>query len=888
MTLPNDEQKSCPRHRQILDNKVGITGGGTNGATDAVENPPTGQANQLSTRAVVAGSPGLWRPRSPDEYVTDFEYVTWEMIHQSMRYFNRKLRDPKKPWVEPWYRWPLPLALAYTYAKLHHIRFQSITSALNFMTTNTVPIVREPREARKFFRTDGKWNADFADALMGASGERFSWNFPPDEPVDVTRIRPSLSEHANILYRHTRLNPETQEVEDIEVLADGRSLLFGGSILWNVHGFFGVTIDRCPINQNPLLLPRSPGQGWANDQMILDRSAPDTTRVTDDGPPTRRARNHQWILPHVYGATPEEERRLRSFVDGKMKVGPDGDLLEDDPGFPLIGFKNNLTPETYFLHWLHVVDHNACCEWLKSLEPDWDDERLYQEAKKAIILLNMKNHTLPWTEELLRHIVQSTGMRADWAGLIGERRKMWLMRRFDESKFLNWLGTPLRHSELLFGMPGSKHRHFSGDYGVPTEFRIAYRLHWLLRSNIELLDHKTNDLIKRFKLLDYIGHNTREIWRTYGKEDVVYTTLNQECGAPVLHGLPNAIRQFHNQQNDALTDLGAADLAREYEDGTWSYQRFRRSLGEDEVTSFLELAAGDEVFAKELTELYQGDLSKVHVVVGILAEYKAEGNALSTNQYWQFALNAPRRFKSLWLLTDGFNYKTWGHSMDWGIHSGGILGMIRRHVPALASQLEGVDRPYNVIRKQHLEFPFRTYQKLQGHTGDLALSDLRTFLMGSVTGLAAIWTGAALPSLVGWLLAAYAAGSLGLAAKRIMVMKDLELCWRLSSADMGKSKYDTLKDAGLWIDRAAFFGKLAALGVIAGGGFIGLACVCLPSGHCYPVWASGSDWFLDQEKVECPRRRRPVARYRLEQTDGQAAPLHRQLRSRCGAVCRRR
>jgi hypothetical protein len=757
---------------------------------------------------------GYWQVLSPRVGVSNFEYVVIQMLHDVLQWFNHKLAKPNR--MISWLDWPYILALLYLVVKLQFVRLQSISSPHSFMSKFVEPIRRVDRLALKFFNTEGVGNADHYFLKMGGTSDRFAYDYPPYFPGDEKELEAMASRGEKILLR--RKHPVTGE--DIEILAGNRSRMFAGEILFEVHNFFQVTEDRCPINQNPHKIKRSPGEGFPNDEMILDRSSDDATRATKDGPPTRRANNHQWILTAIYGRNKKEEARVRDGA--KLKTAPDGNLLRDPdrPGLPLVAFVNNMTPDSYVYFYLIFNDHNACVDWLTKLHPDWDDETKFQTAKKAMVLLNAEFHTKPWTKDLLRNRVMSSAMDADWNGFIGKRGKMYLIRLFGRHPFLNWLGTPLRHFEPLWGMVGSGHRHFSGDYEVPMHFRIAYRLHWLLRSKVSMFDPKTKALLKRYDLLDYISDNTMEVVQEDSVEGVIFSMVKDACGGPALHNMPSALGNFPNQQNGQPTSLAFADLFREYTDGTWSYLQFLRSLGEREPTSFLELTAGNVEFAKELSELYEDDLNKVHVEVGILAEFKADGNALPMSQFLEFAKDAPRRLKSLWLLTDGFNLKNFGwEAMCWGTFSGGFMGMIDRHAQGLRPHMEGVDRPFSIWPDTQ-QYPERLYQKVWGLKSELARADVKTFLLGSVTGLAAIFTGAASPSAVRLVLAVYAAGAISLAGKRIMIMKDLEDCWRACYTDLRKHKYGLLADAQAWIDRAAFFGKLGALGVLAGGGYM--------------------------------------------------------------------
>ncbi|XP_037800324.1 chorion peroxidase-like [Penaeus monodon] len=100
---------------------------------------------------------------------------------------------------------------------------------------------------------------------------------------------------------------------------------------------------------------------------------------------------------NVYGSTEEEAKPLRSFVDGKLKVKTQNgnDLLPPhreectDASRQFHCFKAgdsrvNEQPELAVMHTVWMRQHNRLAEGLKKLNPGWDDEVLYQEARRIV------------------------------------------------------------------------------------------------------------------------------------------------------------------------------------------------------------------------------------------------------------------------------------------------------------------------------------------------------------------------------------------------------------------------------------------------------------------------------------------------------------------------
>lgn len=111
---------------------------------------------------------------------------------------------------------------------------------------------------------------------------------------------------------------------------------------------------------------------------------------------------------NVYGSDLAAANWLRSFEDGKLKVSA-GNMLPyntvtgeldspEDPAAPHMANGTNApgplfvagdpraneNPLLAIMHLLFVREHNRQCDLLKAEHPDWDDEQLYQHARKMV------------------------------------------------------------------------------------------------------------------------------------------------------------------------------------------------------------------------------------------------------------------------------------------------------------------------------------------------------------------------------------------------------------------------------------------------------------------------------------------------------------------------
>ena len=103
-----------------------------------------------------------------------------------------------------------------------------------------------------------------------------------------------------------------------------------------------------------------------------------------------------WIdASNVYGSLPEEEKELRAFRNGLLREGAvPGTLPEDpDPRLPCPGatpcfrggdLRANEQVVLTVMHTIFLREHNRIARQLGRLNPQWDDERIYQEARKIV------------------------------------------------------------------------------------------------------------------------------------------------------------------------------------------------------------------------------------------------------------------------------------------------------------------------------------------------------------------------------------------------------------------------------------------------------------------------------------------------------------------------
>jgi hypothetical protein len=702
---------------------------------------------------------------------------------------------------------------------LRYNRSNSPIDPYAYATNDTAEFGAEPEAAKHFIPADGKWVVDRENPQMATGGTRFSKNTPIQKVrPDVEKMTPSARDVGKVRWR--KIKDDGKE-EMIPALICNQLLAWWIQV--QVHNIAGNTM-RCPVLQNPYIIPRAPEDNWPDDVARIDRTMKDPTRVTDDGRPTViNERTIAWVQSQIYGTNEAEEKAVRSFEGGKLKVDNRGRLPEDpkQPGIDLTGFNNNFSAGTSFMHCLLASEHNYIADYYRYFHPDWNDEKVFQMARKALCAKVARVHT-EWTKDLLQHPALQLAMGIDWSGIIGKRNKLFLMRLADRHPLVYRLLTPLRHNDFLWGMPGSKWEHHSGPNQIQLEFRMVYRLHELVPSEIVLFDPATGVEVARIPIAEFIGKHTRSVVDKHGYPTIAYSAAIQSCGALTLKNFPRGLTKFHNQKDGELTDLAERDIFREREDGTGTYNEFRESLGDPPVTSFMELTGGDAELARELEVLYEYDIDKVDPNIGILAEPRPKGNALSYSQLKQFVGNAIGRLKNNRFLSEGYTYAEYLEGLDYVEHSGGMLEMMARHMPELAEKMEGVERAFGVWKDPET-FAQRMLKKTQFDTDKVYSVDLRTLLLGCATLAAAVMIGALTLQVAAIAAAALAIAPLAQTARRMLAMNFMRQVWQNCYTDKRDTMFGTLYKGELWINISAICGGVQSLLVMCAFSWLGWA-----------------------------------------------------------------
>ena len=569
-----------------------------------------------------------------------------------------------------WWQLPRPLAL------LNLRAFRDDLRRLNLYDAGTVAgeLMPSVTELPRYRTYDGS-RQDPHDPSMGMVGTRFGRNAPPGTtfPDSMPRLmQPSPREVSVRLLKRDLFKPATS----LNVLA-------ACWIQFQNHDWMG----HGPNHPTEFIeIPISDDDDWPDRPMRLRRTSPDRTQMNGgtEAPTYVNTVTHWWDGSQVYGSSEAQCRKLRSGVDGRLSV-EDGRLPEERvpalKGIDLTGFSDNYWIGLSLLHTLFVNEHNSICDHLKSAYSSWDDERLFLTARLVNAALMAKIHTVEWTPGILAHPVIKSAMHSNWYGALPQWSKRF---RIDSL-------------EGLFGVVGGRQSHHTAAYAITEEFVSVYRLHPLIPDEYEIRNHRDGELIATTDFDSIQGSGTRPHIDDWGMTNLLYSFGVAHPGAITLHNHPLGLSNHVRLTGDRV-DVGTLDIVRDRERGVRRYNDFRERLRKPRVERFDQLTSNQK-WAKEIRDVYEGDIDSVDLQVGLLAEPLPPGFGFSDTAFRIFILMASRRLKSDRFFTDDYTPAVYTpEGLEW-IARNTMSDVIRRHHPGLAPALEGVSNAFAPWRK---------------------------------------------------------------------------------------------------------------------------------------------------------------------------------------------
>ena len=516
----------------------------------------------------------------------------------------------------------------------------------------------EATEEVKRARTpDGTWN-DLSEPWLGAKGTGFGRNVP---------LSMTIIDRKRLLKPDPRTISRRLMARDTFKPAGILSAISAAWIQFENHNWF---FHGDGVPDKTIDIPLQPGDKFPENPMRIRETIPLHGEIKDGcpAPVFRNSETHWWDASQLYGSDKERQASVRTFVDGKIKVDDNGRLPKSDiPGVDLTGMHENWWVGVGMLHTLFALEHNAVCDALKKAYPQLDDQRLFELAVLTVSGLIAKIHGVEWTPNILRHPALVVGLKATWYGLLGEKFQSKMGR----------VGT----SETLSGTAGSQTDHYSSPFSLTEEFVSVYRMHPLIPDDWNFFSLESGEHLLNRSFTELQGRYTRDFMDNMEMADMWYSFGLASAGAVCLHNYPNALRQL-TRIDGQITDLATLDIVRDRERGVPRYNDFREALRMPRRKTIEEITPNAE-WAREINEVYNGDVDAVDLQIGMQAEQPIKGNGFSDTATRIFVLMAARRLKSDRFFTNDLRPEVYTQvGYDW-VYNTTMKDVLLRHYPEL-------------------------------------------------------------------------------------------------------------------------------------------------------------------------------------------------------------
>ncbi|XP_044504159.1 alpha-dioxygenase 1-like isoform X1 [Mangifera indica] len=564
-----------------------------------------------------------------------------------------------------WHRLPVFLGLFYLELRRH------LNQRYNLFHVGKTPIGDTFRPEDFPYRTeDGEFN-DPMNAITGSQGTFFGRNIlPVDQEKELLKPDPMVVA-TKLLARRSFVDTGKQF-----------NMIATSWIQFMIHDWIDHMEDT---NQMEL---KAPAEIASQCPLKTFKFYKTKEELTESDSEIKRGhiniRTPWWDGSSIYGNNAEGLKRVRTYKDGKLKLSEDGLLLHDDNGISVTGDVRNSWAGVSTLQALFVKEHNAVCDALKKEYPHFDDKELYRHARLITSAVIAKIHTIDWTVELLKSNTLLAGMRANWYGLLGKKFK---------DKFGHVGGS------ILSGLVGLKKPQYHGvPYSLTEEFVSVYRLHSLLPDEFEVRDLKAEPVankclpvILKIPMANMVGLKGENFLSGIGFEKQIVSMGHQASGALELWNYPVWMRDLIVQNVDGKdrvdhVDMIALEVYRDRERKVARYNQFRRALLLLPISKWEDLT-DDQEKVQVLREVYGDDVEELDLLVGLMAEKKIKGFAISETAFVIFLVMASRRLEADRFFTSYFNEKTYtAKGLQWVNNTESLKDVLDRHYPEITKK----------------------------------------------------------------------------------------------------------------------------------------------------------------------------------------------------------
>jgi hypothetical protein len=245
---------------------------------------------------------------------------------------------------------------------------------------------------------------------------------------------------------------------------------------------------------------------------------------------------------------------------------------------------------------------------------------------------------------------------------------------------------------VISGIPGSPKDHYGVPYAITEEFVAVYRMHPLVPDDFDFRSVSSDERLEERTFREVAGPRVPEVLDQVLMKDLLYSFGVAHPGAVTLHNYPRFLQEYE-RPDGILMDLAATDILRSRELGVPRYNEFRKLLHLPPVESFEELT-DNPAWADELRRVYDNEVDRVDLTVGLYAEPLPEGFGFSDTAFRIFILMASRRLNSDRFFTTDYNARVYTQTgLDW-IDDNDMSAVLLRHFPELLPSLRNVKNAF--------------------------------------------------------------------------------------------------------------------------------------------------------------------------------------------------
>ncbi|KAE9607479.1 putative hem peroxidase [Lupinus albus] len=242
------------------------------------------------------------------------------------------------------------------------------------------------------------------------------------------------------------------------------------------------------------------------------------------------------------------------------------------------------------------------------------------------------------------------------------------------------------------------------DHGVPysltEEFVSVYRMHSMLPEEIVLRNinptstngkNKCPQVLEKVPIREMLGKEGERKLSKIGMEQMLVSMGHQSCGAVALWNYPTCMRNLiahdiDGEDRSDPVDMASMEVYRDREREVARYNEFRRNLLMIPLTKWEDLTDEEEVI-EVLKEVYGDDIEKLDLIVGLQAEKKIKGFAISETAFFIFLMMASRRIEADSFFTTNFNSQTYtDKGLEWVNITESLKDVIDRHYPEMTKK----------------------------------------------------------------------------------------------------------------------------------------------------------------------------------------------------------